>query len=383
MAVDITVERSSATARRTVRVDLGARGYDIVIGAGLLGQAGTRIAALLPTSKWAVVTDETVAGLHLDDLVAGLAGHGVHAGTEILPAGEATKSFSALEPLCERLLALDIERGDGVIALGGGVIGDLVGFAASILRRGVHLVQVPTTLLAQVDSSVGGKTGINSPQGKNLIGTFYQPSLVLADMDTLETLPPREFRAGYAEVAKYGLLGDAEFFAWLEDARAALFDGDADARMTAIEKSCIAKAEIVAADEREAGRRALLNLGHTFGHALEGFAGYSATLLHGEAVAIGMALAFEFSEELGLCPAADRERAVAHLTGAGLPVRIADMDGPRPTPEALLKLIAQDKKVQTGKPAFILVRGIGAAFVERDVPMDALTDFLTRKCDGQ
>jgi 3-dehydroquinate synthase len=274
-----------------------------------------------------------------------------------------------------------VERGDVVVALGGGVVGDLAGFAASILRRGVRFVQVPTTLLAQVDSSVGGKTGIDTQQGKNLIGAFHQPSLVLADIATLETLEPRDFRSGYAEVMKYGLLGDAPFFAWLEHNWQQIFSGEGEARASAIATSCRAKAAIVEADEREeSGTRALLNLGHTFGHALEAFAGFSDRLLHGEAIAIGMRLAFSFSAEQGLCQANDVNRVEAHLVHVGLPGRIADIPGSLPTPEDLLQLMAQDKKVKGGKLALVLVRGIGEAFVERDVPMARLSAFLKREC---
>jgi 3-dehydroquinate synthase len=268
-----------------------------------------------------------------------------------------------------------------VITLGGGVVGDLAGFAASILRRGVRLVQIPTTLLAQVDSSVGGKTGIDTPQGKNLIGTFHQPSLVLADISTLTTLPAREFRAGYAEVMKYGLLGDAAFFGWLERHWHEVFSGKGDERLKAVETSIRAKAAIVEADEREeSGTRALLNLGHTFGHALEAFAGYSDRLLHGEAIAIGMRLAFGYSVEQGLCPAEDAARVERHLADVGLPAKISDIQGKPPTTGQILRLMAQDKKVKGGKLALVLVRGIGQAFVERDVPLDRLTDFLEREC---
>ena len=275
-----------------------------------------------------------------------------------------------------------MERGDAVIALGGGVVGDLAGFAASILRRGVRLVQIPTTLLAQVDSSVGGKTGIDTAQGKNLIGAFHQPSLVLADISVLGTLAAREFRAGYAEVMKYGLIGDAPFFAWLEENWKQIFSGKGPARASAIATSCRAKAAIVEADEREeTGMRALLNLGHTFGHALEAYAGYSDRLLHGEAIAIGMRQAFGFSVEAGLCPASDAARVERHLEAVGLPSTIADIPGEPPKPERLLKLMAQDKKVKGGKLALVLVRGIGQAYLERDVPMDRLTAFLARECE--
>ncbi len=371
-------------ATRVVQVALDARLYDILIAPGLLSRSGALIAQVAPGARCAVVTDDIVAALHLDALETSLADAGILAGTLKIASGESSKSFAALQPLCERLLRLGIERTDSIVALGGGVVGDLAGFAASILRRGVRLIQVPTTLLAQVDSSVGGKTGINMPQGKNLIGTFHQPGLVIADLDMLATLPARQFGAGYAEVVKYGLLGDRAFFDWLEANRQRVLSGDLGARAHAVEVSCRAKAEIVARDERESGCRALLNLGHTFGHALEAFAGYSGRLLHGEAVAIGMALAFELSEELGLCPASDRARVEAHLAAAGLPARIQDIPGDdRPTAATLMPLMAQDKKVRAGKPAFILVRRIGDAFVERDVPMDRLEAFLDRKCGGR
>lgn len=363
----------------TVPVRLGERSYDIVIGSGLLQQTGTLIAARLGTVKCAVVTDTNVADAQLDALKAGLDGSCELAGVLSLTPGESTKSFSELGPLCERLLELGIERGDLVIAFGGGVIGDIGGLAASILRRGVNFVQLPTSLLAQVDSSVGGKTGINTPQGKNLIGTFYQPRLVIADTGALETLPKRQFRAGYAEVAKYGLLGDPEFFEWLEQNWRDVFSGG-PARAHAIETSCRAKAAIVEEDERETGNRALLNLGHTFGHALEAHAGYSDRLLHGEAIAIGMALAFQFSNELELCAGQDAGRAIAHLDAVGLPTRIGQIPGETPTPERLMELIGQDKKVKGGVPAFILARGIGGAFIERGVDQEKLKDFLTRKC---
>src|SRR6476660_552746 len=363
-----------------IRVELGERSYDIFIGDDLLEAAGSRIAATLPGARCAVVSDANVAALYLDRLKASLGE--LFLGEVVVTPGEASKSFPVLAPVCEQLLTLGGERGDMVIALGGGVVGDLAGFAASILRRGVRLVQMPTTLLAQVDSSVGGKTGIDTPQGKNLIGSFHQPSLVLADISVLATLAPREFRAGYAEVMKYGLLGDASFFAWLEQTWPQIFSGEGGPRASAIAGSVRAKAAIVEADEREeSGTRALLNLGHTFGHALEAFAGYSDRLLHGEAIAIGMRLAFTFSAEQGLCPADDVARVERHLAEVGLPGRIANIPGIPPAPEQLLKLMAQDKKVKGGKLALVLVRGIGQAYVERDVPMEALSAFLARECN--
>ncbi len=377
------VSPASGGDARTVSVALDKRSYPIHIGAGLFGEAAGMICAAGDWRRCAIVTDTTVAELHLDTLQRDLAKAGLAVDPVIVPAGEASKSFAQLGPLCEALLSREIERGDAIIALGGGVVGDLAGFAASILRRGVALVQAPTTLLAQVDSSVGGKTGINTPQGKNLIGTFHQPRLVIADTDTLDTLPARELRAGYGEIVKYGLLGDAAFFAWLEDNGAALLAGDAEARAHAIEMSCRAKADIVAADEHESGQRALLNLGHTFGHALEAWAGYSGDLLHGEAVAIGMALAFKFSEQLGLCPPGRYSRVTAHMRAVGLPTAMTDLAASGralPQPDALLAHMMQDKKVSGGRLTLVLVRDIGAAFITRDVPVDRLRRLLAEDC---
>lgn len=372
---------ASGQSETTIEVTLPGRSYPIVIGEGLIASAGRRIAAALPGARCAVVSDRNVAALYLAPLKAGLEQHELFLGTAVVAPGEASKSFPVLATLCETLLALGVERGDCVIALGGGVVGDLAGFAASILRRGVRVVQMPTSLLAQVDSSVGGKTGIDTPQGKNLIGSFHQPSLVLADTSLLSTLSPREFRAGYAEVAKYGLLGDAPFFAWLEENWKDVFSGKDGQRRHAVETSVRAKAAIVAADEREeSGTRALLNLGHTFGHALEAFAGYSDRLLHGEAIAIGMRLAFTYSVALGLCPPGDADRVARHFTAVGLPTEIAAIPGKKPTAGELLRLMAQDKKVKGGKLALVLARGIGEAFVEGDVAMDRLTEFLKREC---
>jgi 3-dehydroquinate synthase len=369
-------------AGETIRVALGTRSYDIIIGERLLDAAGGFIVSTLPGARSAVVSDANVAALYLPRLKASLGG--LFLGDVVVAPGEQSKSFPVLAEVCERLLELGVERGDMVIALGGGVVGDLAGFAASILRRGVRLVQMPTTLLAQVDSSVGGKTGIDTSQGKNLIGSFHQPSLVLADISVLATLAPREFRAGYAEVMKYGLLGDAAFFTWLEQTWPQIFSGEGGPRASAIATSVRAKAAIVEADEREeSGTRALLNLGHTFGHALEAFAGYSYRLLHGEAIAIGMRLAFTFSAEQGLCPADDVARVERHLAEVGLPGRIADIPGIKPAPEQLLKLMAQDKKVKGGKLALVLVRGIGQAYVEHDVPMETLTGFLAQECGAR
>lgn len=361
----------------TVRVDLGARSYDVRIGQGLLDRAGDEITALAGRRRVAILTDETVAARHLPALRDALARHGIDAPALALPAGEATKCWARLGEAVEWLLAQKIERKDLVIALGGGVIGDLAGFAAAILRRGVRFVQIPTTLLAQVDSSVGGKTGINSPHGKNLIGAFHQPALVLADIDVLATLPARDFRAGYGEVAKYGLLGDESFFEWLETHAAGLA-GNAALRQQAVRHSVAMKAGIVQRDETEQGERALLNLGHTFGHALESATGYGDRLLHGEGVAIGCALAFELSARLGLCSQETPSRVAAHLAAMGLPSRIADIPGDLPDDEVLIGLMAQDKKVQDGKLRFVLAHGIGRAFVTDAVAPDALRAVLAQ-----
>jgi len=363
-----------------VHVALGERAYDVLIGPGLLGQAAELINARLGAPNCAIVTDANVARHHLRPLERGLAALGRHAGTIVLAAGEETKSFAALASLCERLLTMGLERGGLVIALGGGVIGDLAGLAASLVRRGIRLVQVPTTLLAQVDSSVGGKTGINTPQGKNLVGTFHQPSLVLADISLLATLPVRELRAGYVEAAKYGLLGDAAFFGWLEQNWQAVFAHQPQALANLVATSVRGKAAIVARDETETGERMLLNLGHTFGHALEAWAGYSQRLLHGEAVAIGICQAFRLSQELGLLDAASVERVTAHLRAVGLPTRIADIPGDaKPDAASLLKMMHQDKKVRDGRLTLILIRGIGQAFVSRDVVTQTVEAFLTRQ----
>lgn len=364
---------------RRVPVALGERSYDVLIGPNLLANAGALIAHALPGAKVGIVTDENVAAHHLAALERGLAPAVTIAGTTVLPAGEATKSFGKLAPVCERLLEMGLERGDLAVAFGGGVIGDLAGFAAGILRRGIRFVQIPTTLLAQVDSSVGGKTGINTPQGKNLIGVFHQPGLVLADTGVLATLPAREMRAGYAEVAKYGLLGDAEFFSWLEQNWQGVFALQAPELEHAIETSVKAKAAIVARDEHETGDRALLNLGHTFGHALEAWTGYSDRLLHGEGVAIGMALAFRFSEELGLCPAGTAQRVGAHLRAVGLPTEIGQIPGGKADADELVRLMAQDKKVRQGKATFILARDVGQAFITRDIDPAQVRDFLVRE----
>jgi 3-dehydroquinate synthase len=367
--------------RNTIHVPLGARAYDVRIGTGLIANAGAEIAPLLRRPRVAVVSDETVSALHLDALRAGLGGiEMVHLA---LPAGESTKSWPQFTRTVEWLLEQKVERKDIVIAFGGGVIGDLVGFAAAVLRRGVRFVQIPTSLLAQVDSSVGGKTGINAPQGKNLIGAFHQPSLVLADIEVLGTLTERDFLAGYGEVAKYGLLGDAAFFEWLEANGPALAAGDLEKRLHAVTRSVEMKAEIVARDETEEGDRALLNLGHTFCHALEAATGYSDRLLHGEGVAIGCALAFELSQRLGLCSQEAPSRVRAHLRDMKMKVDLSDIDGDLPDADALIGLMAQDKKVLDGQMRFILARGIGAAFVTADVPRDVLKTVLDEALAGR
>jgi len=358
--------------RETIAVNLGARSYDIHVGPGLLGEAAALLAPLA-RGPVPVVTDSNVAALHLATLLGG----GLEARPIVIEPGEASKSFQGLQHLVGELLATGLDRGGLLVALGGGVIGDLAGFAAGVFMRGVAYAQIPTTLLAQVDSSVGGKTAINTMQGKNLVGLFHQPSIVIADTELLKTLPRREVVAGYAEVVKYGALGDRAFFEWLETHGAAALAGDGAAMAQAVAQSCRMKAAIVSRDERESGERALLNLGHTFGHALEAATEYSERLLHGEGVAIGMVLAFRLSARLGLCPAAETDRLVAHLRKAGLPTSIADIAGARPQPGALIDLMRHDKKTKDGRIQFVLARGIGQAFVTDDVPMVALTDMLS------
>jgi len=361
---------------QTVHVPLGDRAYDVRIGPGLIDTAGTQIAPLLHRKRVAIVSDENVAALHLDRFRTALGGAGIDSVALTLPAGESTKAWPEFTRTVEWLLDQKVERRDVVVAFGGGVIGDLVGFAAAVLRRGVRFVQVPTSLLAQVDSSVGGKTGINAPQGKNLIGAFHQPSLVLADIGVLDTLTARDFLAGNGEVVKYGLLGDAGFFDWLERNGPAMAAGDAEKRAYAVRRSVEMKAEIVVRDETEQGDRALLNLGHTFCHALEQATGYSDRLLHGEGVAIGCALAFELSSRLGLCSQEDPSRVRAHLRTMGMKTDPGDIPGDLPGAEALLELMGQDKKVIDGKLRFVLARGIGDAFVTSDVPRDAVLSVL-------
>nr|WP_197644194.1 3-dehydroquinate synthase [Tabrizicola soli] len=360
----------------TVAVDLGSRSYEVRIGEGLIARAGAEIAPLLRRKRVAVVTDATVAAAHLPALTAALEAEGIAVAALALPPGEATKGWENLARCTEWLLEQKVERKDVVVALGGGVIGDLVGFSAAILRRGVRFVQLPTTLLAQVDSSVGGKTGINTAQGKNLVGAFHQPSLVLADIGVLDTLPARDFLSGYGEVVKYGLLGDAAFFGWLESHGPALRDGDRAARLHAVTRSVEMKAGIVSRDETEEGERALLNLGHTFCHALEKATGYSGRLLHGEGVAIGCALAFELSARLGLCSQEEPSRVRAHLATMGMKLDLADIPGELPGTEALIALMGQDKKVVDGRLRFILAHGIGRAFVAEDVPGEAVRAVL-------
>lgn len=359
-----------------VAVDLGTRSYQVRIGPGLIGRLGAEIAPFLRRKRVAIVTDETVAALHLPAVMAALAAEGITATSLALPPGEATKGWPEFTRTVEWLLAEKIERRDIVVALGGGVVGDLVGFACAVLRRGVGFVQVPTTLLSQVDSSVGGKTGINSTHGKNLIGAFHQPVLVLADTDVLNTLPQRDLLAGYGEVVKYGLLGDAAFFDYLEAEGPALARYDAGVILKAVSRSVEMKARIVERDETEEGERALLNLGHTFCHALEKATGYSDRLLHGEGVAIGCALAFELSQRMGLCSQEAPSRVRAHLKAMGMKTDLSDIPGELPGAEALVALMGQDKKVVDGKLRFILARGIGEAFVAEDVPPALVTNLL-------
>jgi len=357
----------------TVRVDLGTRSYDILVGDGILAQAGARIADITRGRAPIVVTDDHVAQHHLPALERTLRDAGLDAGTPIiLPAGEKTKDFAHLERLMDAVLGRGIERSAVLIALGGGVIGDITGFAAAIALRGIDFIQVPTTLLSQVDSSVGGKTGINTRHGKNLVGAFHQPRLVVADTATLDTLPKREVLAGYAEVAKYGLIRLPDFWDWLEANGARVVEGDSAARRHAVKVSCEAKAAIVGVDERESGDRALLNLGHTFGHALEAATGYGSRLLHGEAVAIGMVLAFDLSVRLGLCPGQDAVRARRHLEAVGLPTKPTDVPGVEWDVDELIAAMAKDKKVKDGRITFVLARGIGQAFTQRDVDPEAV-----------
>jgi len=361
---------------RILRVALDTRGYDIHIGSGLLDRAGELIAPAIRRKRAVIVTDDNVARLHLARLADALDGARVAHHEIVLPPGEHTKDFAHFAELCERILGLGIERGTPLIALGGGVIGDLTGFAAATLLRGIDYVQVPTTLLAQVDSAVGGKTAIDTSHGKNLVGAFHQPVLVLADIDTLATLPRRELRAGYAEVVKYGLIRDADFFAWLEKHGLRLLDGETDARIHAVLTSLAIKTQVVMADERETGERQILNLGHSFGHALEIETGFGSALLHGEAVALGMSLAFDLAARLGHCPAEDARRAKAHLAIAGLPVSLAAVPARARDPATLVAHMRKDKKVKDGQITLILPRAIGDVFVTREIAAATLLDFL-------
>jgi len=361
---------------RTIPVGLGARSYDVTIGPGLLDRAGALLAPKLKRRRTVVVTDRNVADHHGERLAVALERGGIAVDMIVLPPGEQTKSFEGLADLCDQLLALELDRGDVITAFGGGVIGDLAGFAAAIYKRGIDFVQIPTTLLAQVDSSVGGKTAIDTPRGKNLIGAFHQPRLVLADLDVLATLPPREVHAGYAEVLKYGLLGDFAFFDWLEANGPAVTRLEVEALSHAVARSVEMKAEIVAEDEREAGRRALLNLGHTFAHALEAETGYGEALLHGEAVGAGCALAFRFSAMLGLCSGQDSDRACAAIAAGGLPIRMDQVPGAPFDADRLIAHMAQDKKAEGGRLTFVLVRAIGEAFTAKGVEAEAVRRFL-------
>jgi len=359
----------------TVTVGLGARSYDIHDGPDMIAQAGSLLAPFA-RGPVPVVTDTHVEALHLVHVTGVLRTAGIDARPVVVEAGESTKSFLGLEKLTDALLSAGVDRSGLIVALGGGVVGDLTGFAAGVLKRGVAFAQIPTTLLAQVDSSVGGKTAINTREGKNLVGLFHQPKIVIADTNLLHTLPKRELLAGYAEVAKYGALGDRAFFEWLEVNGGKALSGDGDAMVHTVAHSCRMKADIVSRDERETGERALLNLGHTFGHALEAATGYSDRLLHGEAVAIGMALAFQLSVRLGLCPGQDSERFIRHLRATGLPSSIGDIPGPRPPAAELIAHMGHDKKAKDGKINFILLHGLGQAFVTSDVPGDLLEQVL-------
>ena len=367
---------------RRVVVGLGGRSYDVLVGPGLLDAAGEAITPFLKRKRLAVVSDETVWGLHGPRLTASLERAGLAVTPVIVAPGEQTKSFEGLADVIDRLLALELDRGDLVVAFGGGVVGDLTGFAAAIYKRGVDFVQIPTTLLAQVDSSVGGKTAIDTARGKNLVGAFHQPRLVLADLDVLATLPDREMRAGFSEVIKYGLLGDFGFFEWLESNARAVLAREPAALAHAVARSVEMKAEIVAEDEKEQGRRALLNLGHTFGHALEAETGYGAALLHGEAVAAGQALAFRFSAAQGLCSGQDAARATDAIAGAGLPTRLDEIPGHPFDAGRLVRHMAQDKKAEAGRLTFILARALGDAFVAREVDAEAVRRFLEAEGAG-
>jgi len=364
--------------QNVLSLDLGDRSYDIIVGQNLIAQAGAFIAPHLKNARAIIITDENVAPHYLPSLSASLKESNIHVDTITLPAGEQSKSFVQLEQLCEYILEKKVERSTMLIALGGGVVGDLVGFTAAITLRGMPFIQIPTTVLSQVDSSVGGKTGINTRFGKNLVGAFYQPKLVLADIDTLNTLDRRQLLAGYAEVVKYGFIDDVAFFEWLEIHGHALIEGDTEKRQQAILTSCKAKARVVGEDELEQGKRALLNLGHTFGHALEAETGYGDALLHGEAVAIGTAMAFDLSHQMGLCDSQNMARAIKHMQDVGLPTDLSGLNTHGWTPEKLLDHMGRDKKVEGGKLTFILTRSIGKAFITREVSINDLRDLLTR-----
>ena len=364
---------------RTIPVGLGDRTYDVAVGTDLIERAGALIKPFLKRNRAAVIVDETVMNLHGAALVAALTRYGIEAPVVAIPPGEESKSFAQLETLSDRLLALELDRGDLIVAFGGGVVGDLAGFAAAIYKRGIDFVQIPTTLLAQVDSSVGGKTAIDTARGKNLIGAFHQPRLVLADLSVLETLPDRQMRAGYAEVIKYGMLGDDHFFAWCEENGADVVSRAPAALAYAVARSVQMKAEIVAEDEKEAGRRALLNLGHTFGHALEAEVGFGEALIHGEAVALGCCQAFRFSVAQGLCPPGDAARVEAAIAAVGLPTRLSDVPGGPFPVDRLIAHMGQDKKAEAGQLTFILARRIGEAFVAKGVETEPLRQFLIRE----
>ncbi|MEM8877095.1 MAG: 3-dehydroquinate synthase [Pseudomonadota bacterium] len=380
-----SVDSQTTNEVRKVSVALGDRSYEVTIGPGVLGRIGTTMMNIAPGARAGIVADTHVLSIHGETLRAALDAAGIGHTTIEVPQGEQAKCFAEVERVSIALIDAKLERGDVVVALGGGVTGDLAGFCAAITRRGMRFIQVPTSLLAQVDSSVGGKTGIDTIHGKNLIGAFHQPIAVLADTALLNTLDERQMKAGYAEVVKYGLLGDRRFFEWLESNWRKVFAGGPE-REEAIARSVGAKAEIVATDEFEAGVRALLNLGHTFGHALESATGYSERLLHGEAISIGMAMAFRHSVELGLCPGQDATRAITHINSVGLPTHVREVEGNLSQDiggaDGMLALMAQDKKVERGALTLILARGIGEAYVDNSVDTDALSAFLVRELAG-
>jgi len=371
----------TATDPVSLSLDLGERSYDILVGENLISDAARYISPLLHHPRVIIVSDENVAKLWLEPLTDSLTSGGITCDQIVLPAGEQTKSFDQFEALVSEILGLGIERKTTLVALGGGVIGDITGFAAAVTLRGLNVIQIPTSLLAQVDSSVGGKTGINTAHGKNLVGAFHQPRLVLADIGTLKTLPPRQLLAGYAEVVKYGLIDDPAFFNWCDKNAGALLKGDVDALRYAVHQSCLAKARIVAADERETGQRALLNLGHTFGHALEAETGYGDKLLHGEAVGIGTILAFELSCKMGLCDQGETGRVRAHFETVGMKTSLRELAEPHWTADILIEHMSKDKKVDSGSIAFILAKGIGQSFVTRDVDIEDVKSVLTRALD--